>query len=78
MPSFGVIKGRDDLWLGKVGAESGWVYYKENAKKLIIGERLEIIPNSASLILNIHDKAYGVKNGVIEREFAITGRGRGT
>ena len=78
MPSFGVIKGRDDLWLGRVGAESGWLYYKENAKKLTVGERLEIIPNSASLILNIHDKAYGVRNGVIEREFDITGRGRGT
>ncbi len=78
MPSFGLIKGRDDLWLGKVGAESGWVDYKENAKKLTLGERLEIIPNSASLILNIHDKAYGVRNGKIEREFTITGRGRGT
>ena len=78
MPSFGPIKGRDDLWLGKVGAESGWLYYKENAKKLTLGERLEIIPNSASLAFNIHDKAYGVRNGVIEREFSITGRGRGT
>ncbi|MBU2535190.1 MAG: alanine racemase [Chloroflexi bacterium] len=78
MPSFGAIKGRDDLWLGRVGAESGWVYYKENAKKLTLGERFEIVPNSASLILNIHDKAYGVRNGVIEREFSITGRGRGT
>jgi len=78
MPSFGAIKGRDDLWLGRVGAESGWVYYKENAKKLALGERFEVVPNSASLILNIHDKAYGVRKGVIEREFAITGRGRGT
>ena len=78
MPSFGSIQGRDDLWLGRVGAESGWVYYKEDARKLTLGERLEIAPNSASLILNIHDKAYGVRNGVIEREFSITGRGRGS
>jgi D-serine deaminase-like pyridoxal phosphate-dependent protein len=78
MPSFGPIKGRDDLWLGKVGAESGWLYYKENAKKLSLGEQLEIVPNSASLILNIHEKAYGVRNGVIEKEFSITGRGHGS
>lgn len=78
MPSFGLFLGRNDLWLGKVGAESGWVYYRENAKKLTLGERLEIVPNSASLILNIHDKAYGVRNGVVEREFQLTGRGRGT
>ena len=78
MASFGSIQGRDDLWLGRLGAESGWLYYKENAKKLSLGERLEIVPNSTSLALNIHDKAYGVRNGAIEREFAITGRGRGT
>ena len=78
MPSFGSIQGRDDLWLGRVGAESGLVYYKENAQKLTLGERLQIVPNSASLVLNIHDKAYGVRNGKIEREFAISGRGRGT
>jgi D-serine deaminase-like pyridoxal phosphate-dependent protein len=78
MPSFGLIQGRDDLWLGKVGAESGWIYYKENAKKLALGERLEIIPNSTSLILNIHDKVYGTRSGKIERELSITGRGRGT
>jgi len=78
MPSFGSIQGRNDLWLGRVGAESGLVYYKENAQKLTLGERLQIVPNSASLVLNIHDKAYGVRNGKIEREFAISGRGRGT
>jgi D-serine deaminase-like pyridoxal phosphate-dependent protein len=78
MPSFGKIKGHDDLWLVRVGAESGWLYYKEGAKKLTLGDRLELIPNSASLILNIHDKAYGVRNGVIEREFNIAGRGLGT
>ena len=78
MPSFGRIQGRDDLWLGRVGAESGWLDYKENAKKLSLGERLEIVPNSAGIVLNIHDTVYGVRNGVIEREFKITGRGRGT
>jgi len=78
MPSFGRIKGRDDLWLGKVGAESGYLFYKEGAAMLSLGERLEIIPNSASLLFNIHEKAYGVRAGQIEREFDIAGRGRGT
>ena len=78
MASFGSVQGRNDLWLGRLGAESGWLYYMDAEKKLGLGERLEIVPNSASLGLNIHDKAYGVRNGVIEREFAITGRGRGS
>ncbi|MFC2009104.1 alanine racemase [Chloroflexota bacterium] len=78
MPSYGQIRGRDDLWLGRVGAESGFVYYKEDAAPLSLGERLEVIPNSAGLLFNIHDKAYGVRDGQIERQFEIAGRGKGT
>lgn len=80
MPSFGSVQGRNDLWLGRLGAESGWLFYKDpsTANRLQIGDRLEIVPNSASLVLNIHDIAYGVRRGVIEREFRITGRGLGT
>jgi len=80
MASFGQIEGRPDLWLGRLGAESGWLYYKDPTTKnrLELGDRLEIVPNSASLILNIHDVAYGVRAGAIEKEFKIAGRGRGT
>ena len=80
MASFGSVQGRNDLWLGRLGAESGWLYYKDPATqdRLQLGDRLEIVPNSASLVLNIHDMAYGVRNGAIEREFRIAGRGQGT
>jgi D-serine deaminase-like pyridoxal phosphate-dependent protein len=80
MASFGSVQGRNDLWLGRLGAESGWLYYKDPATqdRLQLGDRLEIVPNSASLVLNIHDVAYGVRNGAIEREFRIAGRGLGS
>ena len=82
MASFGSVQGRSDLWLGKLGALSGWLYYTDQdmapGKKLGLGERLEIVPNNTTEVLNIHEKVYGVRNGVIEREFLITGRGRGS
>lgn len=80
MPSFGLVQGLVDLWLGRLGAESGWLYYQDPATqdRLQLGDRLEIVPNSASLLLNIHDVVYGVRNGAIEREFRIAGRGQGT
>lgn len=79
MPSFGSVQGRSDLWLGRVGAESGMLYYMDpGKKKLRLGERLEIVPNNATLVINIHDKAYGVRKGAIEREFSITARGQGS
>ena len=80
MASFGSIQGRSDLWLGRLGAESAWLSYKdpEPKNRLSLGERLEIVPNNATLVINIHDTVYGVRNSKIEREFKITGRGRGS
>jgi len=76
-PSFGSIQGRPDLWLGALSAETSHVFYMEPEKKLSLGERLEIVPNNATLVINIHDQIYGVRNGVVERVIPVTGRGRG-
>jgi len=77
MPSFGSIQERPDLWLGLLCAETSLVYYTNPEKKLSLGERLEIVPNNATLVINIHDQLYGVRNGVVERVIPVTGRGRG-
>lgn len=78
-PSYGIIKGRDDLWFGRVTAEAGIIYYKENAKKNIkIGDRVRIIPDNATVVINIHDKLYGVRGDIVEKIMAVSGRGRGS
>ena len=76
-PSYGYIQERPDLWFGRMSAETSCIYYTDPEKKLQIGERLEIIPNNATLVVNIHDRIYGVRNGMIEKIIAVTGRGRG-
>jgi len=75
LPSFGSVQGRPDLRAGFLGAETGYVYYMAPNKKLSLGERLEIVPNNATLVISMHDQLYGVRNGVVERVFPITGRG---
>ncbi len=77
-PSYGSIQNRPDLWLGRLASETAWIYYVDPKKKLSLGERLEIVPNTANLVVNIHDKLYGVRNGEVERVIPVTGRGRGT
>ncbi len=77
MPSFGRVKDRPDLWCGRTSAETGYIYYKDPAKKLSYGDRIEIIPNNATLVINIHDQIYGVRGGVIERIFKVSARGAG-
>jgi len=37
-------------------------------------DRLEIIPNNATLVINMQEKIYGVRHGMVERVFAVAGR----
>jgi D-serine deaminase-like pyridoxal phosphate-dependent protein len=78
MPSFGSVIGRSDLWFGRLSAEIGLIFYTAPGEKLKFGERLEIIPNNATLVINMHDQIYGVRNSVVEKVIPVTGRGRGT
>ena len=75
--SYGSVQGRPDLWFGRMSAEIGFLYYMKSGQKLNLGERLEIVPNNATLTINIHDQIYGVRNGVVEEVMPVTGRGRG-
>jgi D-serine deaminase-like pyridoxal phosphate-dependent protein len=77
MPSFGRVKGNPDLWCGRLSAETGYVYYKEPSKTLTYGERIEIYPNNNTLVINLHNEIYGVRNGHIEHIFKVTARGAG-
>ena len=78
LASFGSVQGRPDLRPAALAGETGFVYYMDPDKKLNFGERIEIVPNNATLVINIHDQIYGVRNGMVERVFAINGRGRGS
>jgi len=65
-PSFGSVQGRPDLWLGRLSAETGCLYYMDQQKKISFGEQLEIVPNNATIAINIQSQIYGVRNGVVE------------
>ncbi|MCE5264378.1 MAG: alanine racemase [Deltaproteobacteria bacterium] len=77
-PSFGSVQGRPDLWLGRISAESTILQYMDPEigpeKRLKIGDRLEIIPNSATLAISLQQRIYGIRNGLVERIFAVAGK----
>lgn len=76
-PSFGRVIGHPDLWFGRLPAENGVLYFTNPEEKVELGERLEIIPNNASMVVSIHDEIYGVRKGKMEKVLQITGRGLG-
>ena len=76
LPSFGSVQERPDLRAAFMCAETGMIYYMDPDKKLKLGDRLEIVPNNATLVNSMHDNLYGVRNGVVEKVFPVNGRGR--
>ena len=77
-PGFGYVKGRPDLWVGFLHAETGRIFYKDQSQKLALGERVEIIPNNSFVVINLHKELYGVRKDKIEKMIPVTGMGRGT
>jgi D-serine deaminase-like pyridoxal phosphate-dependent protein len=79
-PSYGSVQGRPDLWLGRLAAESACVQYMAAAvppeKRLRVGDRLEIVPNNATLAISMQEKLFGIRGGVVERIFGVAGRDR--
>ena len=77
-PSYGSVQGRPDLWIGRLSAETACVQYMEPSlgpeQRVRIGDRLEIVPNNATLVISMQEKIYGVRNGLVERVFAVAGR----
>ncbi len=67
MPSYGSVQGRPGLWLGRLNAESSCVHYRDPEERLSLGERLEIVPNNATLVIRMHERLYGVRGGHVER-----------
>lgn len=78
-PSYGLVQGHPDLWLGKISAETAAVQYSDpntdQIKRLRVGDRLAIIPNNATLSISMQERIYGVRSGMVERIFAVAGRG---
>ncbi|ASN06054.1 alanine racemase [Virgibacillus necropolis] len=69
---FGKIKGHPDLLIKKLSDEHTVI---AAGNSLSIGDRIEIIPNHICPTVNLYDRAYGVRNGKIEKVFTINARG---
>jgi D-serine deaminase-like pyridoxal phosphate-dependent protein len=74
-PGRGVVVGRPELRLEFMSEEHG-VGRRTGADDVRIGERLEVIPLHVCSAVNLFDLAFGVREGRVEREIAIAGRGR--
>jgi D-serine deaminase-like pyridoxal phosphate-dependent protein len=75
VPDWLVVAGRPDLHMDFLSEEHG-VGHRGGDGDVRIGERLQVIPSHVCACVNLFDVAYGVRDGRVERELPIAGRGR--
>ncbi|MBI4531681.1 MAG: D-TA family PLP-dependent enzyme, partial [Candidatus Latescibacteria bacterium] len=59
-----------------MSVEHGHVDVGVCSHRFRVGERVSVIPLHQEMTLNLHDEAYGVRNGKVEVIWPVAGRGR--
>ena len=71
---FGIVLGKKAT-LARLSEEHG-VMILDPGEDLEIGDRVRLIPNHACAVVNLFDRAYGIRNGEVVEEFRIAARGK--
>ncbi len=72
---FGIVKEYPQVDLFRMNEEHGYLKLPESVQ-LKLGQTLEIIPNHACTTMNMHDRAWGVRQGKVVKEWEIAARGK--
>jgi D-serine deaminase-like pyridoxal phosphate-dependent protein len=73
---FGLVVERPELRLERMSEEHGVLAWPEGARPLAVGERLAIVPNHICATVNLHDRVYLHRGGLVEEVLPVAGRGR--
>jgi D-serine deaminase-like pyridoxal phosphate-dependent protein len=60
----------------KMNEEHGFIDISKANRKFHLGEKLRIIPNHVCVVMNLHEKVVGVRNGNVEHEWKVEARGK--
>ena len=71
---FGMVLGKKAI-LARLSEEHG-ILTLDPTVDLDIGDRVRIIPNHACAVVNLFDRAYGMRNGKVVEEYKIAARGK--
>jgi hypothetical protein len=73
---FGLIVERPDIRFEAMSEEHGHLDLPETGSKPHVGERLSVIPNHVCTCVNMHDRIWYHRNGVVEGSWQVQGRGK--
>jgi D-serine deaminase-like pyridoxal phosphate-dependent protein len=73
---YGLVPGQPELSLDRMNEEHGVLVWPEGAAGPRVGERLRIVPNHICATVNLHDRVFFHRGGLVERVLPVAGRGR--
>ena len=68
--------GTDSVEMTGLSEEHGTLQVSDENVSLKPGDTLEILPTHCCTTVNLHDRYYGIRNGIVESVWEITARGR--
>jgi D-serine deaminase-like pyridoxal phosphate-dependent protein len=76
LTGFGSVLEAPEAELMGFSEEHGHLDVSGCARSPQVGERLRIIPNHVCATMNLHDRVWGHRGGVVERELTVDARGK--
>ena len=75
-PGYGMLNEDNSAVLIKLNEEHGFLDLSQSELRLRVGDKVEIIPNHACFVANLHDEITIVKSGEVVDTWRIVGRGK--
>lgn len=73
---YGYVQGYPEIVIYKLNEEHGYLRFDSSKVKLEIGQELDIIPNHACVIGNLHEYYFAFRGGEFDRMIRVDARGK--
>lgn len=74
--TFGEVVGHPRLRFHRMNEEHGFIGRNGDAAAIRVGDRLRIVPNHICVVMNLHERVYGVRGGEVAAEWRVAARGK--
>jgi D-serine deaminase-like pyridoxal phosphate-dependent protein len=74
--SYGMIREDADAVFVALSEEHGHVDITRSSRAYRVGERLHVLPNHVCATVNMHDRLYGARKGIVEKVWDVSARGK--
>lgn len=73
---FGRVAGAEGAVFDRMNEEHGYISLDGVRRDFRVGDRVSVIPNHICVAMNLHEKVYGIRNGIVEEIWQVEGRGK--